>query len=454
MKIIIIGAGDVGYHIAKTLSKENKDVVLIEPKEEAIRWVSETLDVQVIKGSGSNPRIIKEAGIEEADMLIAVTDSDEVNMIACLIAESQAKIPTKIARVRNEAYASDAKIFDQDHLDIDLRINPEKEAVDSILGLLEVPGAQEVVDFADGKIKLIGLELDESSPYAGKTLQEIREINPEEMALVIAIYRNKQILIPKGKDTILPGDHLFIVAEAKRVSKMTQLMGNKIEPVKRVILHGGSNIGLYLAQELEKTPVSTKIICQDQKRCGLLVEELDRTIVLHGEGTDESLLREENVQDCDFFVSVSEDEEANVLVSLLAKQLGAKRVMSLVNRMSYLPLISTLGVDVVINPQLAAVNRILRYIRKGKVLSVAIMREEEAEAIEVVAMETSDLVNRPLKSIRFPRNAIIGAVVRNGETIIPYGETIIQPGDRVLIFARKSAIKAVEKALTVKLEYF
>jgi trk system potassium uptake protein TrkA len=455
MKVIIIGAGDVGYNIGKTLIGEKKDVIFIDPDEEAIRRVRETLDVQAIKGSGSNPEILREAGIEKSDMLIAVTDSDEVNMIACLIAESLAKIHTKIARVRNEAYSTITKIFDRNHLDIDLQINPEKEAVKNILSLMEFPGTREVIDLADGKIRLVGIEIDDTSPFVGKTLEEIRISNPEYKILVIAIDRNHKVIIPKGKDLLLSGDHVFIIAEANKVFQVLRFMRKDVEQVRRVIIFGGGNIALYLAKEIEKRGhISTKLICPDEKRCHFFVESLEKTIVLLGDGTDDLLLREENIKECDFFIAISEDEEANVLASLLAKQLGATRVMTLVNRLAYIPLISTLGVDYVINPQLAAVDRILRYIRKGKVLSVASMREQNAEVIEVVAMETSDLVNRPLKMVGFPKDAIVGAIVRGKETIIPHGGTIVEPGDRVIIFALKSAIKEVEKALMVKLEYF
>lgn len=456
MQIIVIGAGDVGYHIAQTLSRENHDVIVIETREDLARRVSENLDVQVVHGSGSNPDILHQAGIAESDMLVAATDRDEVNMIACLIASSQAKIPTQIARVRDEAYTRTIQSFDQKVLNIDLCIDPEREAAETAFKLIEIPGVREVVEFADGQILLVGVSVDDKSPLLGRPLQEFQAAESLfGRILIVALYRGAQLIIPRGKDEIQPGDELFIIAEKERVLPILQGLGKDVQPTRRVILFGDSKVALYLAHELEtRRSIATKLICQDENRCTRLVEELDKVIVLHGEGTDQELLLQENVKDVDYFVTASQDEEANILVSLLAKRLGARRSMALVTGLSYISLISTLGVDVVLNPQMAAVNRILRYIRRGKVLSVATMSEERAEAIEVVALETSDLVNRPLKEIHFPRDAIIGAVVRDGQAIIPQGETVILPGDRVIIFAKRQAIPEVEKALTVKFEYF
>jgi trk system potassium uptake protein TrkA len=453
MRIIIIGAGDVGYHIAQTLSREKHDVVVIEGREDLSRRVSDNLDVQVVTGNGSNPDILREAGIGEADMLVAVTDRDEVNMIACLIASSQAKIPTKIARVRDEAYSH--FIMSRRALNIDLCIHPEREAVQTALRLIEFPDVREVVEFAEGRILLLGVSVDDKSPLVDRPLQEFQnEESRNGKILIIALYRGSQLIIPRGEDVVRSGDELFIVAAKERVSQVLHSLGRNAQSSRRVILFGDSKVAVFLAHELQNRPVAVKLICQNERRCASLVEQLDKVMVLYGEGTDQDLLLEENVQGLDYFVSASEDEEANILVSLLAKRLGAKKSMALITRLSYLALITSIGVDVVLNPQMAAVNRILRYIRRGKVLNVATMGEEQAEAIEVVALETSDLVNQPLKKIRFPRHAIIGAILRGDDVIIPHGESVIHPGDRVIIFAKRQAIPAVEKALMVKLEYF
>lgn len=455
MRIVIIGAGDVGFHTAQTLSRECHDVLLIEVQEDVVRRVNEALDVQVVHGSGSHPHILQQAGIEEADILMAVTDSDEVNILACLIASSQARIPTKIARVREEAYASSLPLIEGEPLGIDLCIQPEREAAQNALKLMELPGVNELAEFAQGQVLLVGTTVDEESPLVDRPLQDIQKRETgEEKLLIVALRRESQLIIPRGPDMIRPGDDVFIISERNRILPLLRSLGKTLPPTRRIIIYGDTKVALYLARELEKRPVKTKLICADERRCISLVDEFDRVMVLHGEGTDQSLLLEENVKDVDYFISASIDEEDNILSSLLAKELGARRTMALVRRLAYMSLISSIGVDVVLNPEMAAVNRILRYIRRGKVLSVVTMGEECAEAAEVVALETSDLVNRPLKDVRFPRNAIIGAVVRNDQTIIPHGETIILPGDHVIIFAKRDAIRDVEKCLMVKFEYF
>ena len=453
MRIIIVGAGDVGLYIAQTLSLEHHDVTVVESREDLARRVSKTLDVQVIAGSGTNPDLLEKAGVAQADMLIAVTDRDEVNMLCCFVASSQARIPTKIARIRDEAYARAIQVFHEEPLRIDLCIHPEREAADTALKLMEIPGVKEVVEFVEGKILLVGTTVNDTSPLLHRPLQQIQAGSPQDgKILIVALHRGTQLIIPHGKDIIQPGDEIFIIAERDRVLSVLNALGNTVPPTERVILFGGGKVALYLAQELDNRPFSTKMICSDEALCNRLVEEFKRVMVLCGEGTDEDLLLEFNVQDVDTFISASEDEEANILVALLAKRLGARRTMALVTRLSYISLVSSLGVDVVLNPQMAAVNRILRYIRRGEVLSVATMGRERAEAIEVVAQEASDLVGRPLKELQFPSDAIIGAVSRGGQTIIPHGETVIRPGDRVVIFAKRQAIPEVEKALLVKAE--
>jgi trk system potassium uptake protein TrkA len=386
---------------------------------------------------------------------MAVTDSDEVNIIACLIASSQAKIPTKIARVREEAYVRGLQLFEREPLQINLCIYPEQEAAQNALKLMEFPGVREIAEFAQGQILLVGAIVDRNSRMVGRPLQDIQAVGTNaEKILIVALQRETQLIIPRGRDVIQPGDEVFIACERARIRSVLEALGKPLPPTRRIIIYGDTKVALYLARKMENRTITTKLICVDEKRCTSLVDEFNKVMVLHGEGTDQNLLVEENVKDVDYFISASDDEEANILVSLLAKRLGARSTMALVRRLPYLSLISSIGVDVVLNPQMAAVNRILRYVRRGKVLSVVTMGEDHAEAIEVVALETSDLVNHPLKEVRFPRDAIIGAVVHNGQNIIPDGETVIHPGDHVVIFAKRKAIPEVEQSLMVKLEYF
>ena len=454
MNFIIAGAGEVGYHLASRLSQEKMDVVVIEKDEGKVKHVIDTLDVQTIHGSGSSVEILKQAGIEDADMLIAVTDSDEVNMIYCLVASAQTKVPIKIARIRNPEYAQDIGILGEKNLNIDLTINPEQEMVRTISRLVEIPDATDVVEFAEGRVRITGIKVDPNSYVIGKKLKNLDKENEKHDIIIAAIFRDDKVIIPRGDDIIQENDLVYAVTEASKILTITNYFKEKERHTQRVMILGGGEIAVELAQRFEKKNIKTKIIEHNEQRCLEIAEKLEKTIVLRGDGTDRELLEEENIKDVDVFITISESEQTNILVSLLAKRLGAKKVISLINNLTYTSLVSNIGVDVVISPHLSAISRILQFIRKGKVLSVASFHKENAEAIEIVALETSDLVNKPLRDIKFPRGAIIGAVVRDKEIIIPTGDTLILPDDRVIIFTLTSAIPSVEKTLTVKMDYW
>jgi trk system potassium uptake protein TrkA len=454
MSIIIIGAGEVGYHLARRLSHEKQDVVIIDRDPEKIRRVQNTLDVQAIQGSGGSVGVLKEAGISEASMVIAVTNSDEANMISCLVAGVQDRVPKKIARVRDPDYSALFPLFDKEHLDIDYVINPDLEVAEMILKLIEVPEATEVVDFADGLIRMVGFPLPPDSSSAGKSLAELSRLYPQSGLIIVAVQKGDKVFIPKGPDTLSANDLLFMVMDRKRTAQALTSFGTKHRPVKKVMILGGGFIGLHLADTLEDRGVQIKIIEQDESRCLEIAQKCSRALVLRGDATYQDLLLEENVQEMDAFIAVTDDEETNVMISLLTKKMGVRRVMTLVNKVAYSPLVHSIGVDVVISPRHAAVDKIMQFIRRGKILSVSSLPEENAEAFEAVAMETSDIVGRPLREIEFPRDAIVGALVRGSEVIIPKGSTVIEPGDRVMIFALKPAVPQVEKMMTVKLEYW
>jgi trk system potassium uptake protein TrkA len=454
MNFIIAGAGEVGYHLASRLSQEKMDVVVIEKDEGKVKHVIDTLDVQTIHGSGSSVEILKQAGIADADMLIAVTDSDEVNMISCLVASAQTKVPIKIARIRNPEYAQDIGILGEKNLNIDLTINPELEMVRTISRLVEIPDATDVVEFAEGRVRITGIKVDPNSYVIGKKLKNLDKENEKHDIIIAAIFRDDKVIIPRGDDIIQENDLVYAVTEASKILTITNYFKEQERHAQRVMILGGGEIAVELAQRFEKKNIKTKIIEHNEQRCLEIAEKLEKTIVLRGDGTDRELLEEENIKDVDVFITISESEQTNILVSLLAKRLGAKKVISLINNLTYTSLVSNIGVDVVISPHLSAISRILQFIRKGKVLSVASFHKENAEAIEIVALETSDLVNKPLRDIKFPRGAIIGAVVRDKEIIIPTGDTLILPDDRVIIFTLTSAIPSVEKTLTVKMDYW
>ncbi len=454
MNLIIVGAGEVGYHLASRLSQEQMNIVVIEKDEEKAQRVIDTLDVQTIHGSGSSLETLKQAGIEDADMLVAVTDSDEVNMISCLVASAQSKVPTKIARIRNPEYAQSSGIMGEGCLSIDLAINPEQELVSALSRLVDIPDATDVVEFAEGRVRITGIKVDPHSYVAGKRLRDLTKENEKHDIIIAALFRGDQVIIPRGDDIIQENDIAYAVTESQKITTVTNYFKEKSKKIQRIMILGGGDVGVHLAQSLERKDIKIKLIEQDEQKCEEIADKLEKTIVLRGDGTDQELLEEENIKDTDVFIAVSENEQTNILVSLLAKRLGAKKVIALINNLSYTSLVSNIGVDNVISPHLSAISRILQFIRKGKVLSVASFHKENAEAIEVVALETSDLVNKPLRDIKFPKGAIIGAVVKDNDIIIPTGDTIILPGDRVIIFSLSSAITSVEKTLMVKMEYW
>ncbi|MCD6264445.1 MAG: Trk system potassium transporter TrkA [Deltaproteobacteria bacterium] len=452
MKIIIIGAGEVGFYIAQRLSEENQDVVIIEKDPIKIREVQNVIDVQAVLGSGTNPSALIEAGIKQSDMLVAATDSDESNLIACLYAQYLTDYITKIARVKNSDYMKHSEIFNQDFLNIDLIINPQSEMVSSMLRLIEVPEASEVIDFAEGKIKLIGITIKDNSPLVGRKLSSFTDF--EHVFLVGVIVRGEKVIIPGGRDTIQPNDLIYCVIHKENIANIFRLMNVREEGLGRIIIIGGGETGLALATSLDATTINTKIIEKDGQRCLELAEKLKRVVVLNGDGTDREFLLEENIADVDIMVVITGDDENNVLISLLGKALGAKKTVTRIGNLSYIPLISAIGIDTVVSPRLSAIRAILQFIRKGKVICVAPLKGEGAEAIELEALETSDIVNIPLSRIKFPKEAIIGAIVRGKEVIIPRGHNMIKPHDHLIIFALKGAIQKIQKLFTVKLEYF
>lgn len=456
MSVLIIGAGDVGYMIAKRLSEEDLDVFVVEKDENKVNRLSQMLDVKVVHGSGSSLACLKNANLENTEMLIAVTDSDEVNLVASFIAGSFTDIPTKIVRIRGKEYGSARKIFDEEHLDIDLIINPELEATRTIENLLDIPGSQDAVMIADGRMRLGGFKVAEGSPIAGKELRELSSNGYGVRFLITAVLREGKLLIPKGRDQILPGDRVYVVLEQEDNRDIMKFMGVREKPAHNVMIYGGSMTGEMLAARLENRGMNVKLIDHDEARCVELSEKLARTTVLNVASMNREMLDAERVADMDAFIAVSGDEEANILSSLLAKRMGNPHVVTQVNNLDYISLVSDIGVDAVINPRMVAVAKILQYIRKGKIFSITSLADIEAEVIEVEAMETSDLVDRPIKEIKWPAGAIIAGVIRQGQgrVIVPTGDTIIDPGDRVIIFARQGVMPKVEKVLSVKLNFF
>lgn len=454
VKVVIVGAGEVGYHIASRLALEKKEVVIIDNSADAIRRITDNIDVQALTGSASSPSVLNDAGIREAEILLAVTNSDETNLVACLVADILSPGTKKLARIRGADFDEYHETFREQAPHIDTVINPDIEVVKTIDGLMKVPGAVDVGEFADGRIKFVGIYLDPNSLLAGVRLSELPERLGNQRPLIAAIVRDEKLIIPTGKDRLLPRDLIYFICEHKHLLETLSIFDKHAKPVKRVLITGGGRIGFRLAQYMEKQGIYCKIIDKSAERCAVLAERLHKSVVLHGDGSDQSLLSEENIGDIDVVVTVTNDEETNILTSLLATRLGAGKAITKISKFSYFPLMTAIGLEQVVSPRLSAINTILQHIRRGKVLSAISLKGEQAEAIEAVALETSDIVSKPLKRISFPKGAIVASIIRNDRIIIPTGESVIEPGDHIIIFAHRRAIEGVEKILAVKLEYF
>ncbi len=446
MKILIIGAGEVGFNIARKLSQEHHDVVLIDQSREKIKRVEESLDVKAVLGSGTSPRTLKDAGIMECDLMVAATDSDEVNLFACLLAKDLNPPLIKIARVRNEEYLNETNLLSKGELGIDHVIDPGREMVKHILDILDHPWASDLIELEGGKIRLIAITVADGVEIDGISLRDLSRI--DESLLVGAIVRKDRVKIPRGDDVIKAGDLVYFIALPDSQLELWRYTSSAISQTRRVIIAGAGNVGMALARALEHKKFTTKIIDKDYQRCRQMAEELQRVMVIKGNVTDKELLVEEDISQVDFTVALTHDEEDNILFSLLAKALGAKKAITRINRLTYLPLLPSIGIDIAVSSRLSAVKAILGFIRKGKVLSVTPIYGEAAELIEVEAVEKTPIVGRPIKDLGLPRGVLVGAIVREKEVIIPKGNAMIAPGDRLVMLAMEKAIPRLENLIS------
>jgi len=453
VRIVIVGAGEVGYQIARRLASEAKEVVVIDKSEEALRRFGDLLDVQTVLGSGANPRVLDEAGLAAAEIMLAVTDSDETNLIACLFAQALAPHLSKIVRVRNPDYLRYQEKTNR-LLAVDRFINPEAETVKTILRLIDLPGAVESSEFAGGRILFLGLRLAKNCSLATVKLADLRRNISDLRFIIGAIVRQNRLIIPSGGDRLEAGDLVYVVCDKSDSKAVIELFGCPVAPLRSICVIGGGNVGAGLARELEARHYQVKLIERDPQRCRQLAGELDRTVVLHGDATDQGLLEEENVGHMDLVVALTRDDETNILSCLLAKSLGVGRSLARVNKFNYLPVVQAVGVEHTVSTRLSAINSILQSIRRGKVLSAVSIKGEEAEAMEAVALEHSGVVGKPLRELKFPRGAIVLCVMRGEKVIIPTGDFVIEPQDRIIILATRNSISRVERALMVTLEYF
>ena len=452
MKIIILGAGQVGSSVAENLASEANDITVIDTDEQRLQDLQDRLDLRTVVGYASHPTVLAQAGADDADMIIAVTNSDETNMIACQVAYTIFHTPTKIARVRAVEYLSQTQLFAQDALPIDVLISPEQLMTDYILRLIEHPGALQVLDFAGGKVRLVGLKAYYGGPLVGNELRTIREHMPGIETRVAAIFRRGKAIIPEGNTVIEVDDEVFFVAAKKNIRAVMGELRRLDKPIKRVMIAGGGNIGRRLAMTLE-ADYQVKLIDHNPERADSLSKQLDNAIVLLGDVADGDLLLEENIEHTDVFCAVTNDDEANILASMLAKRLGARKVMALINRTAYVDLVQSGIIDIAISPQQVTIGSLLAHIRRGDVAVVHSLRRGAAEAIEAIAhgdRNSSKVVGRRIEEIKLPVGTSIGAIVRGEEVIIVHHDTMVEADDHVILFlVDKKRIPEVEKLFQV-----
>ena len=457
MKIIILGAGQVGISTAEILAKEDNDITLIDNVASQVEGLQDRLDIRTIVGSASHPSVLEQAGGPDADLILAVTDQDEVNMAACQVAYTLFRTPKKIARIRSVEYLTHREIFSDDSIPVDVIISPEQLITQHVLHLIEYPGALQVVDFAGGKIQLVGLKAYHGGPLVGRELRTIREDLPTVEARVAAIYRHDRPIIPEGDTIIEPNDEVFIVAAAPHIPIVMSEFCTVEAPGQNIMLVGAGKIGLQLARSLEQNNYQVKLVEHGAERARQVAEQLDATIVLRGDAADEDLMLQENIDATDVFCSLTNDDEANILSAMLAKRLGAHRAMALINRSAYVDLIESSVLDVAISPSLITVGSLLTHVRRGDTIAVHSLRRGAAEAIETIAhgdATSSSVVGRRIEEISLPSGTRVGALLRNQEVIIPHHDTVIEAEDHVILFViDKKHIRDVERLFQVKVTF-
>lgn len=456
MKIVILGAGQVGGSVAESLVSESNDITVVDLDAQRLRSLQERLDLRTVQGSGSHPSVLTEAGIEDADLLIAVTQSDETNLVACRIAARLFNVPRRIARVRATDYLANDRITGEDGFDVDLSICPEQILTDYIVKLVEFPEALQVLDFAAGKVSLVAVRAFGGGPLVGHPLKDLRRHVPNVDARIVAIFRGDGSIVPDGDTVIEAGDEVFCLAATQDIREVMRELRRMDRPVKRVMVAGGGNIGLRLARALEQR-YSVRVIEHNKRRCELLAARLGAALVLNGDTTDEELLENENIAEMDLFVAVTNDDENNIMSSLLAKRMGARRVVSLINRRSYVDLLQSGQIDIAISPAQATIGTLLAHVRRGDVVAVHSLRRGAAEALEAVVhgdRESCRLTDRRVDELELPPGTTIGALVRGDRVIMAHHDTVIRAEDHVIVFvADKKNLPRVERMFQVGVRF-
>ncbi|MCO5071357.1 MAG: Trk system potassium transporter TrkA [Rhizobiaceae bacterium] len=458
MRVIICGAGQVGYGIAERLSSELNDVSVIDTSTELIQAVRDSLDVRGFVGHGSHPEVLEAAGAQQADMIIAVTLYDEVNIVACEIAHALFNVPTKIARIRSQAYLQPQylDLFSREHMPIDVIISPEQEVGEMVLRRIELPGAMDVVRFAEGRIVALAIECLEDCPVLNTPLKQLTDLFPNLHSTVVGIVRRGKLFIPHSGDQMMVGDIAYVLTQKDQVRRVLSLFGHEEPEAKRIVIAGGGNIGLHVARTIERRQSRTriKIIEHDRERAVRIADQLRRTVVLNGSALDNKLLHEADIHDADLMVALTNNDQVNILSGAMAKGLGCKANLVLLNNPAYHDLSKTLGIDAYVNPRSVTISRVLQHVRRGRIRAVHSVEQGAAEIIEAEALETSPLVGPALRELELPSGMRIGAILRDNEVLTPSGSVRIKPKDRVVIFVTREAVKQVEQLFRVSLEFF
>jgi len=451
MKILIIGAGAVGFSIAKQLSAEGHDISVVDANPKLTRKITEKLDVSITTGNATSPGVLESAGVEEAHMILAVTTSDEVNIVASILASkygNDKKI--KIARIRNSEFTGNNSILKDNGFCIDHMINPEQIIVESIIKILETPGATFAVDFPIGDVILRGFHVPDDAPLVGLKFSELEDIEYTDSFLIVYIQRDDEMITPSHSTTILPDDNIFVLISKAGLPYFLPMVNRRADEVEKVIIYKASRTGMLLAEMLESSPISVTMIEPEKDKAVMAAAALRTAVVLHGDATEIDVLKDAAVEVTDIFIALSENEQTNLLASLLAKKNGAKKTIVLTNEPELVHIINQVDVDVVVNPRLVTASAILQHVRRGQILSIAKLGDSEAEAIELIAEEGSEIVRKPLQKIRFPKKTILGAIIRNNTMLLPKGIEAINPGESVVVFTLPDDIERVQALFSKK----
>lgn len=458
MKVVICGAGQVGYGIAERLAAENNDVSVIDNEPSLVQNIQDKLDVRGHVGHGAHPDVLARAGAEQADMIIAVTLYDEVNMVACQVAHSLFNVPTKIARIRAQSYRQPhwQNLFSREHMPIDVIISPEVEVGDVILRRISLPGARDVVMFGEDRIAMVAIDCDDECPVVDTPLSQLSELFPDLRATVTGIWRDGKMIVPHSGDHILNGDLAYVIAERSQIRRTLSIFGKDKPEASRIVVAGGGNIGIYLASCIEERMpnVRVKVIEQSRESAVRMADQLKRTVVLHGSALDEQMLVEAGAHTADLMVAITNDDQVNILSAVLARKLGCASNLTLLNNSGYHGFTRSLGIDDYINPRTVTISRVLQHVRRGRIRGVYTLQNGAAEIIEAEALDTSPLVGKPLRELDLPDGVRIGAIYHEDEVIQPTGDCIIKKQDRIVILALNQNVRQVEQMFRVSLEFF